>query len=973
MAEKQTKKRASGAKSTGKSSGGRKSTSKSSRAKAKKPEPIRREVGAIVCLVLALCTVLGCFGVKAAFISLLMSVFKGLIGSGLYILPFSFVMGFLILLLHDGRPVALRVTCSFLLAVTIGALVQLVGGQTGAEWSASMLAELWEGGLDGSSAGALAGFLAQLLELIISKPGAVIVLLAALTMELITSLNMTVSGIITAIKNRPRVEYDEPKREHPDPAELLVNHVAQKHIAHVEQQAERRRAKASEFDLPVDEPPLPVQEPKRKKDKTVMRPDVYLEQSRKEQKQAQAKAYEEQDEGPDILAARPLAAAPRDMAEQAAENEPAMQEQPLPKQLPPLNLEELRRDVPPLVVPRQTPAAQDKQEPEEAPVQSEAVSEEISHADYQPHPAAPAPLSSAPAAAVAGAAASFMAAASAANKPQLKPEAVVSAISESLPPLEPPAEEKIKKEDVHLEAAAIAQEIASAPEPPAYQYPPVSLLKQGSGAAHDGTEEMRQNAERLGDTLKSFGIEANIINVTRGPSVTRYELELSRGVKLSKVTNLADDIALALGASGVRIAAIPEKISVVGIEVPNRVVSTVLARDVIDSPEFEKSKSRISFAVGKDIGGNRIIGDIGRLPHLLIAGTTGSGKSVCMNSLIISLLYKAKPEEVKLIMVDPKMVELGIYNGIPHLLIPVVTDPKKAAGALQWAVTEMMRRYRLMADTGVRDLESYNKQARATGEFETMPQVVVVIDELADLMLVAAKEVEESICRVAQMGRAAGMHLVIATQRPSADVITGLMKANIPSRIAFAVASAMESRIILDTAGAEKLVGKGDMLYAPLGQGKPKRVQGCFITDDEVQQVVEFIKRSNTAEYSDEVMAEIEKKAAESGKGGSAAGANVSADAPADDGDEMLPAAVEVILETGQASVSMLQRRLKLGYARAARIMDEMEERGIVGHFEGSKPRQLLITKEQWQAMQSGQQMAIAEEDYNPPVEEEIP
>ena len=481
---------------------------------------------------------------------------------------------------------------------------------------------------------------------------------------------------------------------------------------------------------------------------------------------------------------------------------------------------------------------------------------------------------------------------------------------------------------------------------------------------------MRQNAERLSDTLQSFGIEAHIINVTRGPSVTRYELELQRGVKLSKVTNLSDDIALALGASGVRIAAIPDKISVVGIEVPNRIVSVVMAREVIDSPEFEKCKSRVSFAVGKDIGGNRIIGDIGKLPHLLIAGTTGSGKSVCMNSLIISLLYKAKPEEVKLIMIDPKMVELGIYNGIPHLLIPVVTDPKKAAGSLQWAVTEMMRRYRMMADAGVRDLESYNNQARMSSDddLEPMPQIVVVIDELADLMLVAAKEVEESICRIAQMGRASGIHLVIATQRPSADVITGLMKANIPSRIAFAVASAMESRIILDTAGAEKLVGKGDMLYAPLGQGKPKRVQGCFITDGEVQDIVTFIKSSSEADYSDTVMAEIDKKAAESGKSGSgSSGSSAAAETDSSDGDEMLPAAVDVIMETGQASVSMLQRRLKLGYARAARIMDEMEERGIVGPFEGSKPRQLLLSREQWQAMKDGTAVP------NPPVEEEIP
>ena len=542
--------------------------------------------------------------------------------------------------------------------------------------------------------------------------------------------------------------------------------------------------------------------------------------------------------------------------------------------------------------------------------------------------------------------------------------------AQPLPPVEIPEQpEKLKKADVQLEAAQIAQEIGQQePQKPEYEFPPVSLLKAGSGQSHDGTEEMRQNAERLSDTLQSFGIEAHIINVTRGPSVTRYELELQRGVKLSKVTNLADDIALALGASGVRIAAIPDKISVVGIEVPNRIVSVVMAREVIDSPEFEKCKSRVSFAVGKDIGGNRIIGDIGKLPHLLIAGTTGSGKSVCMNSLIISLLYKAKPEEVKLIMIDPKMVELGIYNGIPHLLIPVVTDPKKAAGSLQWAVTEMMRRYRMMADAGVRDLESYNKQARASAddELEPMPQIVVVIDELADLMLVAAKEVEESICRIAQMGRASGIHLVIATQRPSADVITGLMKANIPSRIAFAVASAMESRIILDTAGAEKLVGKGDMLYAPLGQGKPKRVQGCFITDDEVQEVVSFVKASSEAEYSDSVMAEIDKKAAESGK----KPASVSDPDPTDEeleGDEMLPAAVDVILETGQASVSMLQRRLKLGYARAARIMDEMEERGIVGPFEGSKPRQLLITREQWQAIKDGAPIS------SEPVEEEIP
>ncbi|MBE6954429.1 MAG: DNA translocase FtsK [Ruminococcaceae bacterium] len=550
------------------------------------------------------------------------------------------------------------------------------------------------------------------------------------------------------------------------------------------------------------------------------------------------------------------------------------------------------------------------------------------------------------------------------------PDVVADNIAQ-MPPLEmPEQQQKVRPEEAAQAAAEVAAEIAMQEEPQqVYSYPPVELLNNPDSALVDGTEEMRVNAERLNSTLRSFSIEAEIINVTRGPSVTRYELRLHEGIKLSKLTNLADDIALALGASGIRISAIPDKISVVGIEVPNRLVSTVHIREVIDSDEFMKHKSKISFAVGKDIGGNRIVGDITRLPHLLIAGTTGSGKSVCMNSLIISLLYKAKPDEVRLIMVDPKMVELGIYNGIPHLLIPVVTDPKKAAGALQWSVNEMMRRYRLMADVGVRDLEAYNKVADKQEDLKHMEQIVVVIDELADLMLVAAKEVEESICRIAQMGRAAGMHLVIATQRPSADVITGLMKANIPSRIAFAVASAMESRIILDASGAEKLVGKGDMLYAPLGFGK-QRVQGCFITDKEVQAVVDHIKNATTANYSDEVMAQIEKSAEQTGKQ-SAASASGAALEPMDESDELLPAAVDVILETGQASVSMLQRRLKLGYARAARIVDEMEERGYVGPFEGSKPRQLLITKEQWAAIQSGVPLEDLQE--NPPVEEEIP
>ena len=541
--------------------------------------------------------------------------------------------------------------------------------------------------------------------------------------------------------------------------------------------------------------------------------------------------------------------------------------------------------------------------------------------------------------------------------------APVAAVEESAAPEAPPAPaapqiEKIKKvtaQEAELSAAEVAKEIAEAEaaEKPVYVFPPIDLLRLPGRNSADGTAEMRENTQRLNETLASFKIEAHIINVTRGPSVTRYEVELEKGVRLSKLTTAADDIALSLGATGVRIAAVPGKISVVGIEVPNKAVTTVSLREVIDSDEFNRAKSKSSFSVGKDISGNCIVGDISRLPHMLIAGTTGSGKSVCMNSIIISLLYKASPDDVKLIMVDPKMVELGIYNGIPHLLIPVVTDPKKAAGSLQWAVTEMMRRYRAMSDAGVRDLESYNSMIDTQQlDGNKLPQVVVIIDELADLMLVAAKEVEESICRIAQMGRAAGIHLIIATQRPSADVITGLMKANIPSRIAFAVASAMESRIILDTQGAEKLVGRGDMLYAPIGTGKPQRVQGCFVSDSEVEAVAGYVKSNFTTSYDQQVIAEIERKASQADKKAPVADPEPNADEQAE--DEMLAQAVEVFLETGQGSVSMLQRRLKLGYARAARIVDEMEEKGLVGPYQGSKPRAILVTKEQWEAMRSG-------------------
>lgn len=531
---------------------------------------------------------------------------------------------------------------------------------------------------------------------------------------------------------------------------------------------------------------------------------------------------------------------------------------------------------------------------------------------------------------------------------------------EEEPPAEPAAKPEKAEKISQSEQAELSEQMDESQKAPApvYDYPPIELLGKGKHASVAGAEaELKENSECLIDTLESFNIDAQIIGIVRGPSVTRFELTIPRGIKISRITALADDIALSLGAANVRIAPIPDKIAV-GIEVPNKTVNTVYIRECISSPAFTNARSRLSFAVGKDITGKPVIGDIAKMPHMLIAGTTGSGKSVCINSMLISLLYKSTPEEVRLIMVDPKMVELGNYNGIPHLLIPVVTDPKKAAGALNWAVGEMERRYKLFADHQVRNLTGYNdlmraerakaeqEESAAPEQYQVLPQIVIVIDELADLMMVAAKEVETSICRIAQKARAAGMHLVVATQRPSADVITGIMKANIPSRIAFAVASQIESRIILDTTGAEKLIGKGDMLYAPLGEGKPTRVQGCFISSDEIEAVIAHIKQTSTAEYNEEILEHIERQAEQvDGKGGGASGD------PGEDEDELIEEAIDVIMDCHQASTSMLQRRLKLGYSRAARIIDQIEERGIIGPFEGSKPRQILITKDEWQEM----------------------
>ena len=476
-----------------------------------------------------------------------------------------------------------------------------------------------------------------------------------------------------------------------------------------------------------------------------------------------------------------------------------------------------------------------------------------------------------------------------------------------------------------------------------YEFPPVEILKQGtSKPVKGGKKALTDTATKLQRTLYSFGVSAKVENVSVGPAITRYELKPAEGVRVSKIAKLSDDIALNLAAESIRIEApIPGK-QAVGIEIPNVEKEIVHFRDVVESKEFKDAESKLSMGLGKNIAGEIVIANIGKMPHVLIAGSTGSGKSVCINTLIASILYKAKPSEVRLLMVDPKVVELSVYNGIPHLLIPVVTDPKKAAGALAWAVQEMENRYASFAEKGVRDLKGYNEALAKDGEEGKLPQIVIIIDELADLMMVAAKEVEDSICRLAQKARAAGMHLVIATQRPSVDVITGIIKANIPSRIAFAVSSQIDSRTILDMAGAEKLLGKGDMLFYPIGASKPVRVQGAFVSDGEVEKIVDFIK-SSTGEtaYNDDIIEQIENS--------NKSDREVDEDKEDDDCDEYLMDAIDTVVEIGQASTSFIQRRFKVGYARAGRIIDQMEARGIISEYEGSKPRKVLITKEQWQ------------------------
>jgi DNA segregation ATPase FtsK/SpoIIIE, S-DNA-T family len=797
----------------------------------KNTEPInkrktyRREIAAIICLLLGIFSMIGYFSTNGWFIGNFCNLLKGLVGWGFYAIPPLLIACSVILCFHRGKPVRFRILCTLLLSVAIGALTHLYFIKLVDPLTLKRLGELWVSGVALGSGGIVSGTLTELFTYLFSKVGAYIVIICAVIFLLLVSLNQTIAGIVDAYKSRPRYE---PEIEPPYEPEPYKN------------QPDSVKPKSRAIDIPLDEPKVRgVPDPL-----TVKKHAPFFNAS-------------------------PRVKTPAELINAERGDMPLQGDNP----------------------PSETADTQQKDLPLDIPFVERKTGKN-------------------------------------GDKPQAE-----------------------KKSEITPNDTLKAAPIKSEPEKnkSTYSYPTIDLLAVGTPAGRvDGSEEVRLNIERLEAAFRSFGVNVKISSYTRGPTVTRYEAELEAGVKLTRLTSLADDIALSLGASGVRIAAMPNKISTVGIEVPNKLVSKVHLRDIIDSPEFKNAPSRLTFAIGKNIGGEAIVGDIAKLTHMLVAGTTGSGKSVCLNSLILSILYKATPEEVRFIMIDPKMVEFRVYSGIPHLLVPVVTDVKKAAGALQWAVVEMTKRYRMLSEANVRDLESYNRVMLNSEDGVTLPKIVIVIDELADLMLTAAKEVEESVCRVAQMGRAAGIHLVIATQSPRADVITGLMKANIPSRISLKVSSALESRIILDAGGnADKLVGNGDMLYAPIGSSKPTRIQGTWVSDEEREKVVDFIKKSGDAQYNEEVIHHIEKAA------------EYKADAKGDNDtnesseyDELLPQAVEVIFESGQASVSMLQRRLKLGYSRAARIVDQMEQLKIVGPFEGSKPRQLLITRDQWREMQ---------------------
>ena len=913
---------------------GSRSTTKRKTKPPQKP-PIYREVGAVICLLLAIFSALGCFHSSALFINGLATLEKGLFGFGFWLMPVMLLLISVKLFRHFGRPVRVQITFCLLVPLFVGAAIHTVLCEGDYALKTSAFPTLWESGAALSSGGALAGMLSVLLTKVFSSVGAMILLLLGLLCCVLGLRRIGPTELVHMLNEYRAQRYREKKKKAKEKAERAA-YSPNDYIQNTDpiEKSSRRSKQQPDPLSPVGDP-----KPSVTVTKLDIRPtptrfpteiDIPMASDADWKSMKEQKAVEE----PTPDKETPLDAIWTPAELTLPEDEPV-------EPTAPVQPDKAAGAPEPAEEPAAVGgAAQAGSLPEEADFpwygeEDNWLSQDMEKTCFTPQSG------------------SFFQ-----ERQHATPAEVLSGEREPARkwmPAGPAVDfEPEDGERTPLNEAEVTIELPSAvlKEPGKYYYPPSYLLHEPHKQKAQGvTSEVIETQNLLQDTIRSFGIEAQIIDYEQGPSVTRYELELKRGVKLNKVTNLAGDIALSLGAVSVRIAPIPGKNSVVGVEVPNKVTVPVPIREVIESNEFRTHDSKVAFAVGKDISGKCVVGDITELPHLLIAGTTGSGKSVCTNSLIVSLLYRATPDEVRLIMVDPKMVELSIYNGIPHLLIPVVTDPKKAAGALQWAVTEMMKRYRLFSERQVRDLKVYNKAIAEEDDpaLTKLPQIVVVIDELADLMLVAAKEVEESICRIAQMGRAAGVHLIIATQRPSSDVITGLMKANIPSRIAFAVASSLESRIILDTSGAEKLVGKGDMLYYPVGSGKPRRVQGCFIADEEVSAVTEYIKEHFQADYSDEVIQQVEANAQaneKNGKGGKAAASEPTVDS---DRDEMYEDAVEVIVNTGMASVSMLQRRLKLGYSRAARLVDQMEEDGIVGPFQGSKPREVLMTKEAWQ------------------------
>lgn len=901
-----------------------KANSKAAKAKPAEPvtppappaPPIRRELSAIVCLFLAVFLVISHFNSDGKFVVFFSNLVKGLLGWGFWVMIPALLMCAVILAFHKGRPVALRVTSALLIPVLVAALGNLFFYDPviiDPELQ-QQVAELFTTGQEMESGGVIGGLIAIWLGNDFSLYGAMPILAVLLVFFCFKCFNGSVMGAINKAKERTSGKYD--------PAMYVQNDIKydDKTAAQVpdvvlpDAQPRGRKSKGAKIER-IERDGAPRAASPTSKIQPVSPIDIPL--------------YDDDDDE-ELLISESSATPAFDLlrAHTGADAKPKrrgaaiIQDHDFNVTSDPVDVDSFMNDFDRA----SAKAAQEAKQPSKAEQEARAAGVDVDELRNT-------------------------------VEEIMRPVPLVTEIND-------PPKKKSRRAEVDAEAKKVeaAVSAAAAVDSTGYVFPPIELLRAGSAASVDARDEVRVNRERLEGAIRSFGINAAVVDVTRGPTVTRFDIELEQGVKLARVTNLAGDLALALGVVNVRIAPIPNKISTVGIEVPNKIVSTVYLRDIIDSAKFKNAKSKLSFALGKDIGGDCIVGNIAKLPHMLIAGTTGSGKSVCMNSLILSLLYKARPDEVRLIMIDPKMVELGVYNGIPHLYVPVVTDPKKAAGALQWSVVEMLKRYRLFSEIGVRDLENYNKHCEASGE-PTMPRVVIVIDELADLMLVASKEVEESICRVAQMGRAAGMHLVIATQRPSADVITGLMKANIPSRIAFAVSSSLESRIILDQTGAEKLVGMGDMLFSPVGCGKPTRIQGAFVSDEEREDVIQFIKES-TAAAPVEQNSEIEdfmNKAAEDKNGASDGGKAAKDDAIGGGYDEMLPQAVEAILETKSCSVSMLQRRVKLGYSRAARIVDQMEELGIVGPYEGAKPRKVLVDQQGWHSIQV--QLGLAQDD----------